>query len=55
MMSEKGVEFKGGSLMTVLAVLTVSAVLDGALPSFGLPYEIEGNDATMGGFDGCRA
>ena len=39
-MSEKGVEFKGGSFMMVLAVLTVVAVLESILPYFCLSYKI---------------
>ena len=34
-------------IMTVLAVLTVSAVLESALPSFYLSYQIQHNEATV--------
>ena len=33
--------------MTVLAVLTVSAVLESTLPSFRLSYKIQGKEATV--------
>ena len=33
--------------MTVLAVLTVSTVLESILPSFRLSYKIQHNDATV--------
>ena len=33
--------------MTVLAVLTVSAVLQSALPSFRLSYKLQDQEATM--------
>ena len=38
--------------MTVLAGLTVLAVLESALPSFCLSYKIQHNEATMAGLAG---
>ena len=42
-----GLSLRGVAFMTVLAVLTVSAVLESALPSFCLSYKIQHNEATV--------
>ena len=46
-MSERGVEFKGVAFVTVLAVLTVSAVLESTLPSFLLSDKMQDKEAKV--------
>ena len=46
-MTEKGVEFKGGSLHDALAVLTVLVVVESTLPSFYLSYKIQCQETTV--------
>ena len=42
-----GLSLRGVAFMTVLAVLTVVAVLESTLPSFCFSFEIQHNEATV--------